>query len=467
MIFLIPFFQFSFAYSQDDLIEREIQLDNIKVLKVSGLANISLEQGTSNSLFIKSSTQDYERIEHSQNNGTLNIDVSGTESGYTIKVVLVDLDEIEADDVSRIKSTTTLRTGTLKIEAEGTANINLNLEVEELITEISGACVLKLSGKANTHKIDISGASNINAQTLETQNTEINISGAGIANLNVTNNLSGSISGFGNIFYVEEPSNVNVETSGLGSVRKAGAGTTSQENSDTTRIRIGQSEVLILSDEDDEENGIVERKKFDGHWGGVGLGLNLLTDNNYKLDMPVGYGFLDIKMSKSIALNLNIYEQNFNLVKDRFGLITGLGITFNNYHFSQNIVLLPGQNSVSAVQDTVNDFIKNRLRVVYATLPIIFEVQTGEKTDLHFGAGMIMGLKIGSHTKQEYKTGDVKFRDRTYDDFNLNPFKADATVEIGWGIINLYANYSILPLFKTSKSPELYPLTFGIKVLGW
>jgi len=104
---------------------------------------------------------------------------------------------------------------------------------------------------------------------------------------------------------------------------------------------------------------------------------------------------------------------------------------------------------------------------------------------------MVFGLRIASHTKtyfdeqnKEYylskynpktdnyedvwKTvspGHEKLKD--HDDFFLNPFRFDATLRIGWGLINLFGTYSVSTLFKKDKGPELYPFSVGLTLAGW
>jgi hypothetical protein len=55
----------------------------------------------------------------------------------------------------------------------------------------------------------------------------------------------------------------------------------------------------------------------------------------------------------------------------------------------------------------------------------------------------------------------------TYDDFHLQPFKVDASLRIGWGFINLFATYNLLPMFRQDKGPDLHQFAAGITLLGW
>jgi len=68
-----------------------------------------------------------------------------------------------------------------------------------------------------------------------------------------------------------------------------------------------------------------------------------------------------------------------------------------------------------------------------------------------------------SHTKQlYYSDGSGKNKPKVFDDFYLQPFSLDATARIGWGPLNLYANYSLVQMFRAGKGPELYPFSIGL-----
>ena len=51
--------------------------------------------------------------------------------------------------------------------------------------------------------------------------------------------------------------------------------------------------------------------------------------------------------------------------------------------------------------------------------------------------------------------------------FNTNPFRVSATVRGGVGWFNVFATYSLTPLFENGRGPELYPFTVGVTLLGF
>jgi len=454
--------------SNAQVIKVEKEIPYFNAIEINDNMSILISQGEKTMLVIEGSESNINEYVPLIEDNILKIKSGkNTESFKSIEIVVIDLKSIKLKGASSLKGVSIIRVEELQLTASDASSIKLDVELKSLNTLVEGAASIKYTGKTDNHKIQIKGAASINAYELETENTQVDLAGAGVAQVNVSKELSGEISGLGSILYKEEPPVVNVKTSGLGTVKK---GTAKQErhavNSDTTKINIGQKEVHILNKPDGKEKK-KKKEKFDGHWGGIEIGVNNFLDANNKMELPAGYNYLDLRTNKSIGVSVNLFEQNFKLYKDRFGIVSGLGLTYNNYRFTQNAVLVPKTPFVTAVEDTTKDFIKNKLTVSYLTVPLILEVNSGKNNRFHLGVGVIGGVRLGSHTKQVYEINGSKFKDKTYDDFNLHPFKADATVRVGFGIINLFANYSLTPLFKDGKQPELYPFTVGLRLMGW
>jgi len=453
------------TFAQSVKSEKETPFFN--AIEISDNAVVSISQGDKTMVILEGDQEAVKAYIPNIKNNVLKIDADGSSEFESIHIAVKDLKEIRLEGASDLKGTGIIKSPELKLIAEDASSIKLDVEVDTLTTVVEGAASIKYSGKALKHKIQIEGAASINAFALETQSTLVDLAGVGMAQVNVKKELFGEISGLGSIVYKEKPDSVNVRTSGLGSVKKASDKVVKSEgDADTTKFNLGKSEVQILTNKDKEDKKKKE-DKFNGHWGGIELGVNNYLNRYNKLEVPGGYDFMDLKISKSIGVGLNIYEQNFNLYKNHLGLVSGLGITYNNYRFSQNTTLLPQSPLVAVFTDTTKNYSKNKLTVSYLTLPLILEYNTGKDHKFHIGAGMIFGLKLGSHTKQVYEIDGSKYKDKVYKEFNLNPYKADATVRIGCGIVNLFANYSLTSLFKDNMQPELYPVTVGLRVIGW
>jgi hypothetical protein len=177
---------------------------------------------------------------------------------------------------------------------------------------------------------------------------------------------------------------------------------------------------------------------------------------------------MDLNYTKSTAVSLNLFEQNINLVNQKLGLVTGLGLTWNNYRFSKKNTILTDDGSFGGKfdEDPTRTYEKSKLVVTYLKVPLMLEFQTNGKmkaNSFHIGAGVVGGLRIGSHTKIVYDGN----RSKDKGDFYINPFKADAIAKIGWGVINLYGTYSLTEMFRSNKGPEVYPFEIGISLLAF
>jgi len=243
------------------------------------------------------------------------------------------------------------------------------------------------------------------------------------------------------------------------------------ETQDTAIVRIGKKDVKVI----DHDGGTEilwgkgkHRKdnpdKFNGHWEGVEFGFNAFDKPDYSMYNSADKDFMSLNQGKSMEFDLNFYELNIGLSKSYVGLVSGMGLSFNNYRFDNPYTLGKGQFMTEPVSLNPENLSKTKLAVTYLNVPILLEFQIPVNQNegrLFINAGLIGGVKIGSHTKVKY--GDNKDKDRS--GFNLNSFKYAATARIGYKDICLFANYSLTPLFQSGKGPELTPFTIGISFL--
>jgi hypothetical protein len=267
---------------------------------------------------------------------------------------------------------------------------------------------------------------------------------------------------------------------------------------DTTRIKIGKKTISIIEDpsgtsvkvsdvtepvvvesdendegvsqdEGDENNGDVEKehkhhhgKHMEGHWSGVSWGLNNFLTKDNSMSLPPEAKFMDLNTSRSWNFNVNFLEHSFGFGTDRIGLVTGMGLAFNNYHFGGNNNVMDSAGiTISKEYDPGIKLTKTKLSSTYLNIPLLLEFQfpgTNKSDRAYISVGVIGGVKVGSHTKVEYKDQKDKLRD----DFNLSPLRYAYTARIGFKDLNVYGNYYPVALFETGKGPQLYPFDLGL-----
>lgn len=425
-------------------------------------------------------------------------------------IKMTGLDYLKASGATEVKSGSVIRNDELRVVANGATSVYLEVDVQYLESEVSGAADLTLSGTAKTHNLQASGAGSLKAKNLVTQKTMYSVSGASDASVNATDELVGEKKGAADITWVGNPSKT-VTSIGKNDeskkytvysdnyydsvkVRVGGIKVEVYEGDDSVRVIIGDRELRV----DDDGNVRFRRNKvpkFNGHWAGFDMGLNGYLNTDWNQSFPKDYEYMDLRMTKSVAVYVNFFEQNIALAKNqKWGLVTGLGVEWHNYRFSKNTRLNSDSSYLVGYLDKDISIRKSKLTTLHLNVPVLFEFQTNsrhKKDSFHFGAGMVVGARLSSHTKTYYDERNKAFevtrynpatdkyetaflatspdysKAKNFDDFYLQPFKFDATVRIGWGFVNLFATYSVNEMFKKDKGPELYPWTIGITFVNF
>jgi hypothetical protein len=246
------------------------------------------------------------------------------------------------------------------------------------------------------------------------------------------------------------------------------------ETDDDTMIRIGKKEVRIISDDDnteilieDYEDNPKNRRRaasFKGHLGGIEIGFNNYSSGQWGRNPEPVEDYLDLNTAKSTSFNIIAPAVSLGLTR-HFGLVTTLGINFNNYRFDGNnsITTIEGGVVAPLYPDNGINYEKSKLTTVYGVLPVILELQlpVGNSNTLNLGAGFIGAVKLGSHTKVVY-IDDGKQKEKANGDFSLNVLRYGVTARAGYEMIQVYGSCYLSQLFESGKGPELYPFEVGI-----
>nr|MBP7170021.1 PorT family protein [Bacteroidales bacterium] len=244
---------------------------------------------------------------------------------------------------------------------------------------------------------------------------------------------------------------------------------------DTVVVRLGKKKMVIVDSKDktvieipekgkksDEIIEYKEVKKFKGHWSGFELGINGFMDKNQSMTQTGDIAWMDLKQARSWNTNINFTQYSIGFGTDKAGLVTGLGLEFNDYHFS-NPITLKVENGVTVVDSSYIQagykVEKTKITMSHLTLPLLleFQIPMGEKRKdrIYISAGVIGGVRLGSHTKVVYDDGS-RHKDKNRGDFNIATLRYGLTARMGYKGIRLFANYYPVQLFEKGKGPELY-----------
>ncbi len=466
------------------------------------------------SVVIKTDENILNAIRVSVKNRILNFsyaDINPTKLIFYVTVPSLTL--VRAFGASVVKSADTLGGQRFKVIASGAANVNLILNFQEVEAHASGAADLYLTGQTKKFTAVASGAADIKTGHMIADSVFAKASGASNIRVNAQKFLSKDVSTAASVklantskktIQVQQPnerSRVVVYSnpavaSNWGDTTRVNVGSIHLVivDGDTTKVTLG-GHTLIVDNNGDVKWKRTKPAKFNGHWAGIDLGINGYMTPGLNTGFGKTYGYLNQRYEKSININLNVYEQNiaFNKAKT-IGLVTGLGFSFNNYRFSNPTYLSPDSNRMSGFYMHNVSVRKSKLSLFYLTVPVIFEFQTNNvRRDHRFfvGVGMLINARLRSHTKIYFNEPNKQYYLETpasgtllpgyyttpnrtnrnivksVNSFNLQPFRFDATLRIGYGIISLYATYALNQMFLKGQGPVLNQWSAGISLSGW
>ncbi|MBR3610553.1 MAG: DUF2807 domain-containing protein [Oscillospiraceae bacterium] len=94
----------------------------------------------------------------------------------------------------------------IHLEAKGGADIYIyNIAAESFETDVAGAASMNLSGETENFEVELAGAGALDAKSLICRNADIEISGAGTAEVSVTDKLFADMDGVGSLRYYGDP----------------------------------------------------------------------------------------------------------------------------------------------------------------------------------------------------------------------------------------------------------------------
>lgn len=107
----------------------------------------------------------------------------------------------------------------MEISLSGAGSMTVtDVTVDDLTLTLSGAGDMRATGQADTQNITVSGAGGFNGSELQGNDVTVTVSGVGNANVYASESLSATVSGVGNITYYGEPTEVNSNSTGIGSI---------------------------------------------------------------------------------------------------------------------------------------------------------------------------------------------------------------------------------------------------------
>lgn len=176
---------------------------NFTSIDVSGACDVQVTCGGSTSVQVSGDDNIVPLITTKVEGGTLYISHEGSINPKTKLVITIATPNLDA------------------VTSSGASDIKVEkINNSAFAVDVSGAGSVEAVGNTGTLSIDISGATDVITKELHAKKVKIGVSGASNAEVFATEELSADVSGVGNITYYGNPSVINQNVSGVGSITK-------------------------------------------------------------------------------------------------------------------------------------------------------------------------------------------------------------------------------------------------------
>ena len=176
---------------------------------------------------------------------------------------------------------------------------------------------------------------------------------------------------------------------------------------------------------------------------------------------------LPISTEQSFSVQLNLVEYKKQLIANRFGIFSGISLGYRQIGFQNNFTFKTAGSQTVMIPDSI-DYLKNQLRTFYASLPIMFELNSKNtfNKNVHLAFGMQAGYGYANSTYQKHKTQEAIIIRKNSENIHINPYHLEATVRVGYQNITFFASRSLTPLFIHNKfQHEVYPIVVGASIV--
>ncbi len=208
---------------------------NFKEVELKDYGKLIITQGDEESLLVESPKEIINDIISIVENRRLTLSIRGSllnrlghalSSGFSgnpilYKLAVKELDLIEVKGATVVKSPS-FKSKKLKLRLVGAGDISMELlNLRELEVELPAAGQIRVSGKADSQMVSLTGAGHYQASKLESKNAIVTLQGLGKAVIHVTDTLDATVHGVGEVAYYGNP-NVTKNIAGIGRVIKLG-----------------------------------------------------------------------------------------------------------------------------------------------------------------------------------------------------------------------------------------------------
>jgi hypothetical protein len=210
----------SLLRSSGDQTTQTRQIAGVAAVRLLTSGDLTITTGGTESLTVTAGANDLTGLTSQVIDGTLILDNKDSigSGGISYALTVGPLDRLEVSGSGNATGIGTLR-GDSTVLASGSGSVELTgLAMTGVVVDLSGSGGVTLGGTADTQQVTLSGSGGYDGSGLITAEADVEVDGSGSARVQVTDRLSATVNGSGDITYTGNPPQVDRSTSGSGDI---------------------------------------------------------------------------------------------------------------------------------------------------------------------------------------------------------------------------------------------------------
>lgn len=212
--FLVPGCQLQPCYQvSGPLTEWEYGISEFQRIRVLNAPELHIEQGHPQTVVVESEQNMFQTLQfHIDPNEKLLIiefdeDCVDNIDHFKIFITLDSLKALDLRGGGEVWLDDTLITERLDVSITGTVDVHIDhLEADVVKTDISGSGTIRAtSGSFKVHELNVAGIGSFFGYGIQTENTQIDVSGGSVVQTSVSDSLRVSVSGTADVYYKGQP----------------------------------------------------------------------------------------------------------------------------------------------------------------------------------------------------------------------------------------------------------------------
>jgi Putative auto-transporter adhesin, head GIN domain len=213
------------VHGNGNITTQDRPVNDFKDIEVGGAAKVFVSQGDQHTVKVEVDENLQQFVEVFQEGNKViireksgfNLDPTGDLQIYITSPVYNNIDVAGACDI--IGQTLINNPENLSMHISGAGDMKMEINAPQVSAEVTGSGNIDLKGETKTADLNLAGAGHAHCFDLKTENTKVEISGAGSAQVYASVHLDAEVSGAGSVDY-KGGAAVDQHVSGAGSVHK-------------------------------------------------------------------------------------------------------------------------------------------------------------------------------------------------------------------------------------------------------